>query len=515
MEDNEPKEKKSVEEDEDDFLKCVRNAMGIKQKPTIPNFPINKKIQKKFLKDKPFPSIKKNIIGKIDSISSEEDQKEITKKIAYPSGIIKTITRNGKNEITNEEIDYSKIKEKYINNIKNNTDKELKKIIENAFLLFNRRQIIRNIVKNPLSTKSLEEKILLWKYYIKNLTKEEKALLIRKLLYYIGKFSELVYDEFLKIKEITNAYIILILKGKLNKKERKTKSSAYLEANNFYMMNSLLGYDEDGNPIKEEKSKFRDEACAMMLLHSVLNIKEELNGTGFGYIFLKELNEIFQMYTNSSIIFESIFYESYDIFEKEDFILFEKFETHRILWNFFVDYFIDDPFVIKFLIQLKYIFAIYKQDEVVKYMHDLVLVRWNIYETLDKAKEKLKKIIGPEEIFDEKEKVEKMENIDDVMKYIEGDGDEKPKKKKKKKKKNQNKINMLDDLLKKNEDDKDNNIIDDIDDIDDINDGLSIISEADSVLDSFKNDIIAETEYNTGNKIVPTLSSGFLNKFQK
>ena len=74
---------------------------------------------------------------------------------------------------------------------------------------------------------------------------------------------------------------------------------------------------------------------------------------------------------------------------------------------------------------------------------------------------------------------------------------------------------MLDDLLKKNEDDKDNNIIDDIDDIDDINDGLSIISEADSVLDSFKNDIIAETEYNTGNKVVPKLSSVFLNKFQK
>ena len=103
-----------------------------------------------------------------------------------------------------------------------------------------------------------------------------------------------------------------------------------------------------------------------------------------------------------------------------------------------------------------------------------------------------------------------MKNIDDVMKYIEGE--EKPKKKKKKKKKNQNKINMLDDLLKKDEDEKDNNIIDDIDDIDD---GLSIISEADSILDNFKNDITAETEYNTGNKVIPTLSSEFLSKFQK
>ena len=512
MEDKETKDKKNIEEIEDDFFKCARKALGIEQKPTIPNFPINKKIQKKFLKEKPFPLFIKKIGSQIDNINTEGEQKEITKKITYPSGITKTITKNGKNEIINEEIDYSELKENYINKIKNNIDKELKKIIENAFLLFNRRQIIRNIVKKPLSTKSLEERILLWKFHIKSLNKEEKALLIRKLLYYIGKFSELLYDEFLKIKEVSNAYLILILKGLLKKNEKKTKHSAWMEANNFYMMTSLLGYDADGNPESQEKSdsKFRDEACAMILLHCVLNIKEELNGTGLGYVFLKELNDIFQMYTNTSIIFESIFYGCYDIFEKDDFILFEKVQTHRLLWSYFADYFIDDPFVIKFITQLKYIFAIYRQDEVVKYMHDLVLVRWNIYEIKDKIKKKLTKLIGPDEIFDEKEKVEKMDNIDDVMKYIEGE--EKPKKTKKKKKKNQNKINMLDDLFKKNEDEKNNNIIDDMDDIDD---GLSIISEADSVLDSFKNDIIAETQYNTGNKVVPTLSSEFLNMFQK
>ena len=49
MEDKEPKEKTNVEEVEDDCFKCIRKAMGIKQKLTIPNFPINKKIQKKFL----------------------------------------------------------------------------------------------------------------------------------------------------------------------------------------------------------------------------------------------------------------------------------------------------------------------------------------------------------------------------------------------------------------------------------------------------------------------------------
>ena len=79
-----------------------------------------------------------------------------------------------------------------------------------------------------------------------------------------------------------------------------------------------------------------------------------------------------------------------------------------------------------FLIELKYIFGVYKQDNIVKFLHDLVLYRWNLYETLDNLKKSLEKLLGPEEIYDEKEKIEKMNN-DDVMKYIEGD--EKQKKK--------------------------------------------------------------------------------------
>ena len=500
----EPKNKKS--EDNEEFLKAMRKIMGFKEKPTIPKYPINKKAQNKFLKDKPFSSVKKISKSIKDYISSEEDKKEITKKITYPSGITKEITKNEKNVIITETINYEGLKEIYINNLKENIDTELKKLIENSFLLYNRKQIIRNIVKKPLSTKALEEKILLWKYYIKDLSKEEKAHLLRKLLYFIGKFSEDVYNEFIKIKEISQAYLLLTIKGIIDK--TRNRNSIYLEANKFYMINSLLGYDEDGNPKKKDSDMREDISAILLLGHILLNAKEELNGTGFGYVFLKELKDIFEMYTNSSFIFESIFYGCYDIFEKEDFIFSDKPETYRILWNYFGDYFIDDSFVINFLIQLKYVFGIYRQDEVIKYMHDLVLVRWNVYGILDTIKKKLEIIIGPEEIMDEKEKVEKMDNIDDVMKYIEGD--EKPKKKKKKKKnKNKNKINMLDDLLNKNENQNK------IEDCIDLDDGLSIISEADSVLDCFKNDIMAETEYNTGNKVIPILSSEFLNKFKK
>ena len=211
------------------------------------------------------------------------------------------------------------------------------------------------------------------------------------------------------------------------------------------------------------------------------------------------------MYTNSSYIFESVFFECLDFFDKKAFFMYEELKFYRIFWNFFTNYFIEDSFVFNFLIDLRYIFGVYKQDEIVKLIHDLILYRYNTFEFLDSIKKEIEKLLGPEEIYDEKEKVEKMTNIDDILKYIEGD--EKPKKKKKKKKKkNENIINEIN----KFEDDKDNNI----NDID-LDDSVSIISEADSVLDSFKNDILEETEFNTGNKIIPQLTSQFLSKFKK
>ena len=499
MESKNPNEQKNDKESDDDFMKTMRELMGLKQKPTIPNLPINKKIQKKLLKDK---KQKKLNDSNTDNLSKEDNQ-QITKKMVYPSGIVKIIIKNGKNQIIKEEVDYNDIKQIYINNIKDNLDRELIKLIENSFLLYNRRQIIKNIVKKPYSTKILEEKILLWKYYIKNLTSDEKALLVRKLLYYIGKFSEKVYEEFINIKEISNAYFIFKTKGKLYKE--KDKTSAWINAQNFYTMDSIIGYDVDGNVIEDkEKSSCNDEMRAMLLIqHQLLNIKNELNGTGYGFAFLKELKELGDMYTNASYIFESIFHECYNIFDDKNLFIFQKIEIYRILWNFFVDYFIDDSFVMKFLIELKYIFGVYKQDEMIKFMHDLVLYRWNIQNSLDFFKKNLEKLLGPEEIYDEKEKVEKMNNIDDVMKYIEGEGKQKKKKKKKKKKDENNIINEI-------ENDKEN-IYEDID----TDDTISMISEADSVLDSFKNDLIEETEFNTGNKIVPLLSSEFLNQFKK
>ena len=99
-----------------------------------------------------------------------------------------------------------------------------------------------------------------------------------------------------------------------------------------------------------------------------------------------------------------------------------------------------------------------------------------------------------------------MNNIDDIIKYIK-ENDNKKNKKQKKKKKNLNKINNinLNNIEDKKNEEADNDF--------DMDDGLSILSENDSVLEDFRNDIMAETEYNLGEKIIPILSSEFLKKF--
>ena len=503
------KKKEEEEKSEDPFIKGMKDMMGLKETPKLPNYPINKKAQKKYLKDPFNKKHKSNLLDKDIEQTSETENKKLINKTVYRSGIIKTITKNEKNQIIDENVDYKDIKLNYINYLKENFDKELIKLIENSFLLYNRRPIMTNIVKKPYSTKVLEEKILLWKYYIKNATKDEKALLIRKLIYYLGKFSEKIYKEFINIKEISKAYYIFLINGRIQK--HKDKSKIYNLVNFFYMGKSLLGYDGDGERIKDKNIyEENDEIKALLLLdHQLLNVKEELNGTGVGLLFLKELKEIAEMYTNSSYIFESIFSDAFEIIEVKCLFFCEKTEVCRILWNFFSDFFIDDSFVINFLIELKFIFAIFQQDDVIKFMHELVLYRWNTNNIINKIKKKIEKILGKEEILDEKEKVEKMNNIEDVMKYIEGDEKIK-KKKKKKKKKNEDKINLIEQLEEeyKNK----NKIENDCDDIqNDMDDSMSIISEADSVLNSFKNDIIEETEFNTGNKIVPKLSKEYFN----
>ena len=498
--------KKKITSSIQNSINVFKKVHGLKETPTIPNYQINKKIQKKLLKTYSKENHKNsNSISKIDEISVEEGKNAIMKKRIFPWGIVEVTYTIEKNKIISTRVDYKDLKENYIKNMKNNEDKELIQFIENSFLLHNNKnQILRKLVKKPFSLSIVEEKLYLWHYYVRNSTREENALLMRKLLYYIGKFSEKIFKEFIKVKEISAALFIFLSNGKLD----KSNNNINMLNDHFFTISTVLGYDYDGNLKEEEEPFYREEMRAIGIWRNkLLNIEKELNGTGYGFVFLKELKEIFDIYNNTSDILGAIFKKCFIFMKDFESFVFYYSNFRRILWNFFVNYFIDDPFVMNFMIELNYIFGAYKQHDMVKFLYDLVSYKLNTFDILNKLKNELEKSLGPEEIFDEKEKVQKMNNIDDVLKYIEGD--EKPKKKKKKKKKkNENKINNIDQI----KDDNNNNSIDNCDDIDN-SDAISIISVADSVLDAFKNDVINETEFNNGNKIIPQLSYEFLNQF--
>ena len=488
-----------------DISNCIQVGEDVK----FPEYDINKKIQKKLLKELPFEFVNKKSPSSKMNIKNNEDshnQKEIIKEIVYTSGIIKTITKNEKDEIIHESIDYSKLRQNYIQNLKNNLNNELELLVNNSFLLYNRKPIIKKIVKNPVSTKVLADKICLWKYYIKELTNEEKAHLIRKLFFYLEKFTNNCFEEFLEIKEIKDAYELLNPKNMLNNIKEDEKTLINKLINKFHFLNTLIKCDSEGNPLNNSSTIDEDINFKTFLFTScILNKKEEFKGTGCGYVFLRELRDIANMFTNASIIFDDIFQECYKIFDVNEFINVNKIESYRILWNFYSEYFINNIFMMNLFLQLKYLFGMYKQYDIIKFMHKLILVKYNIFDTVEKMKAQLIKMIGPEGEFDDYKNIKKMKNIDDIIKYIE-EGENKKNKKHKKKKKKMESINIDNNNIEDKKDEQDDNYID-------IDDGLSIISENDSVLEDFRNDIMAETEYNLGKKIIPILSSEFLNKF--
>ena len=175
-------------------INVFKKIHGLKETPTIPNYQINKKIQKKLLKTYYKENHKNsNSISKIDEISTtitEEGKNTLIKKRIFPWGIVEVTYTIEKNKIISTRVDYKDLKEDYIKNMKANEDKELIQFIENSFLLHNNKnQILRKLVKKPFSLAIVEEKLYLWHYITRNSTREENALLMRKLLYYIGKFS--------------------------------------------------------------------------------------------------------------------------------------------------------------------------------------------------------------------------------------------------------------------------------------------------------------------------------------
>ena len=157
--------------------------------------------------------------------------------------------------------------------------------------------------------------------------------------------------------------------------------------------------------------------------------------------------------------------------------------------SFFSDTFLENHFIITAMIHIKFLFGAYKGMDILKYLQKIAMQRVQVFGAQVDLKKGIDKLI--------KEK-DKLQNIDELIKYIEGDKSEKKKKKKK------NIIISLDDLKigeKKHNDDF-------------IDDGVSIMSEPDSVVEAFKNEIINDTILTNALNLKPALSQSFFGLFK-
>ena len=477
----------------EEFIDCVKLVLSFNTSEIIPNFTINEKIKTKFLEKMPFSKTLEYLKGDdnyedADNKKQNDNRKTTIEYIKYPSGIKEKITKyidNGK--IKCKEIDYSELNQKYIDKLEKNADEQLKLLIENIGFIYNSHSsIIRKIVKRPFSYKVFFDKLLLWSYYMDELDDVGKSKVLEKWLNQLKIFAEKCYEEFMNIKQVKKMFLILKAKNKINENE-----DIFLKYNKYYGYDEIFGIDARGNLLEEEDDKklseiFRDSIKLFLFKKNVINIKEELEGKGFSFIFLEELKNFAEMFWYSSILYIRIFYEGLVLFKD---CFFEKYiRIQSIMISFFSDSFLEKHFIISALIYIKFLFGSYKELEILKYMQKIVIARVQVFGAKRDLREAIEKLLKEND---------KLENIDELVKYIEGDSKEK--KKKKKKKKNKQNIS-LDDL----------NIGEKKENDEFLDDGISIMSEPDSIVESFKNEIISDTMANNGEKIKPNLSKNFL-----
>ena len=185
MEDKISEIEEKITSDVQNSIKAFKKVHGLNEKTTIPNYQINKKIQKKLLKaySKENHNNSNSISKKDEIFTTEEDKKTMIKKRIFPWSIVETKYIIEKNKIISSSVDYKDLSENYIKNIQDNEDKELIQFIENLFLLYNNKSpILRKIVKKPFSLALVEEKLYLWHYYIRSSSREKKCAFNEKII---------------------------------------------------------------------------------------------------------------------------------------------------------------------------------------------------------------------------------------------------------------------------------------------------------------------------------------------
>ena len=231
-----------------EFIECVKLIVKFNTNKIIPNYKINEKIKKKFLEKMPFSKtfdfIKDDNDEEEDNKNQNIDKKTTIEYIKYPSGIIEKITKYTETrKVISKEIDYSELKQKYIDQLEKNIDEQLKLLIENIGFIYNSHSsIIRKIVKNPFSSKVFMDKLFLWNHYMDKLDDVGKSKILEKWLNQLKIFAEKCYEEFVNIKQVKKMYLILKERNKINDNE-----DIFLKYNKYYGYDEIFGIDARGN----------------------------------------------------------------------------------------------------------------------------------------------------------------------------------------------------------------------------------------------------------------------------
>ena len=517
-EDNKIEENENIQNDQDKknvinekLFHELDDLCTLKHQLDLSHAKINDKAIKKILKEKPFivPVIFKKP-QKIEEPKKSNESNDLKEKedddkfncchfYMFPSGITKRTYKNFSTGEEKEEIvDYSCLDPKVYEKFKKNPTRELDILISNSGYLFNKSQIMISIVKKKISGYYLWDRLYIWKHYIKSLDDTEKIKLVRNFLYRLKLFFKKCYEELLKIDKIK--YADNLLKNKLGNEYNEK------DWNEFYLSSKMLGYNPDGS-LKEDEKNDKNNLCVLLEDKIKLNIKNELNGTGAGLIFIKELRNFSNMFLYMKCIFEKVFSDCFDLLSpdfEDNFI-----KLHCIIFKYFDQYILSNSFTVKMFYQLLLIYTTYKQYELVNYLHKLLIPKFNAFNELEKLENSISKRIGNDNEYDEEKKIEKMKDIDELINYIQSD--KKPKKKKKKKKNNDDDdpINQLEKLYHSKF--FGDEAYEDIYEGKEIPDNISVmsgVSEADSIVKAFKQDV-KKNNFN-GEKLKANLSDNFI-----
>ena len=433
-------------------------------------------------------------LQKYKDISSNNISDKETKIMKYDSGLEINYILDQNNQLQIISINKDSMEEKIIQNLESALDSNLELYIKKLFCKLNYSPIIKKIFGKKITFSELEELAILWRFYVElKIPNEENSI-----TEFRNKLFKIMTDNIKLI--IRHIFSIMRIR------------EAIYSIQNVYQIHCF-------NILKRDEIKNKEKAFDMRIAQ--VDPNKEVSGNGACFILIKELKRALNMLLYSS---QYLFYSFETIFNNDFNFL------YKILNQMFYEFFIRDCFFSTLLYNMKAIFIRSDMKEVCNEIDKLTLPFENEFENKNKKEEEEnihfkdpgKRLFDFKQCFnqlgysvdkndekgeeiiietEEEKKVNEMKDIDELLKYIEGDSSKKKKKKKKKKK--DNPINILDKLKQENK------IIDD----DNLSQSFFSVVSHDSIVSAFKRDLKGDTVDNNYDKIKPNFSENFMSKF--